>query len=99
MLDGKMVPISEWWSAQSRPARSGFPCPAIRADGMSPTINHADGKLYDSRSAYDAALKAKGCHIVEAGESMEPRSTPSLTDSEPVEKSIKTAIEQLEGRT
>lgn len=100
MLGDKLVPIHQWWAAQPKLARSHLPAPAIRADGMAPTVNHADGKLYDSRSAYDAALRAKGCHIVEAGESMEPPSAPpSLVDSEPVEQSIRTAMDQLEGRT
>lgn len=99
MLDGKLVTTAEWYRAQPRKPRSSLACPAIRSDGMDATMNHADGRLYDSRSAYDAALRATGHHIVESGEfSGRAQQGDSLSD-EPIEQSIKTAMEQLEGRT
>jgi hypothetical protein len=38
--------------------------PSIRPDGMADLRNMADGKMYDSKSAYYAAVKAAGCEIV-----------------------------------
>lgn len=38
--------------------------PAVRQDGMNPTINPVNGKTYDSRSAYERAVKDAGCVIV-----------------------------------
>lgn len=42
--------------------------PAVRSDslgeGVQGIINHADGKLYDSKSSFEKAVKAKGCHVV-----------------------------------
>lgn len=32
--------------------------------GVNGIVNHADGKRYDSKSAYEKAVKAKGCRVV-----------------------------------
>ena len=32
--------------------------------GVNGILNHADGKRYDSKSQYERAVKAKGCHVV-----------------------------------
>ena len=45
-------------------ARSKLSAPSIRADGMEAIVNHADGRTYDSKSAYYGAVKAAGCEIV-----------------------------------
>lgn len=36
----------------------------VGADGMDPLYNHADGKIYDSKSAYIKAVKSAGCEII-----------------------------------
>ncbi len=47
-----------------RGQRSELPAPAIRPDGMGALLSHADGRFYDSKSAYYASIKAAGCEIV-----------------------------------
>jgi hypothetical protein len=38
--------------------------PNIRTDGMDPVKSMADGKTYDSKSAYYGSVKRAGCEIV-----------------------------------
>lgn len=42
---------------------SGSSSPAIITDSMSPLLNHADGKVYDSKSRFDRAVEANGFYI------------------------------------
>ena len=79
---------------QFRKKRSDLPMPAIRADGMDPIINHANGLLYDSRSAYERAVKDAGCVIV--GNDLPDRPSPPEPDTRELKQDIKTAIEQVE---
>ncbi len=46
------------------PARSHLPSPMIRPDGMASTVCPIDGNAYDSKSQYEATVKAAGCEIV-----------------------------------
>ncbi len=87
------------WPAECIPEReskrSHLGVPYIRSDGMSPTMNHADGRVYDSRSYY-AAVKAAGCEII--GNEKLPevkRAEPDITD---LKRDVKTAVEQVEAR-
>jgi len=96
---GDMHEVSEWprdCLEQFRKARSDLPMPAIRADGMSPIMNHANGLIYDSRSAYERGVKDAGCEIV-GNEKLTPKPRPTLSDRE-LKQDIKTAIEQVEAR-
>lgn len=55
----------EWVDAAlARPLHESRDAPMIRPDGMDPIVSMADGKTYDSRSAYYADLKARGSEIV-----------------------------------
>ena len=54
-----------------RVARSKLSAPAIIRDCLEPMFSHADGKTYDSKSAYYRALKETGTRIVETGEKPE----------------------------
>jgi len=45
-------------------ARSELPGPAVRVDEISPLRSMADGRLYDSKSAYYASVRRAGCQIV-----------------------------------
>lgn len=45
------------------------------SDTISPIVNHADGKTYDSKSAYYSALKKSGNVVVEPGMFPEKRET------------------------
>lgn len=44
-------------------ARSDLPTPRLIRDGMDATWNPADNKMYDSKSAFEKAVKAKGLVI------------------------------------
>jgi hypothetical protein len=96
---GDMHEVSEWpreCLEQFRKARSDLPMPAIRSDGMDPIMNHANGLIYDSRSAYERGVKDAGCEIV-GNEKLTPKPPPepSLRD---IKRDVKTAIEQVEAR-
>jgi hypothetical protein len=81
---------------QFRKARSDLPMPYVRVDGMDPIINHANGLIYDSRSAYERGVRDAGCEIV-GGEKIEPKARPVLSDRE-LKQDIKTAMDQVEAR-
>lgn len=50
------------WVPQPPPApRRG---PYIKRDSMDPIVSHADGKVYDSKSVYEAELRAQGYMVV-----------------------------------
>lgn len=68
--------------------------PAVRSDGMDPTLNHADNRMYDSKSAYYRAVERAGCHIVEPG-SHSRKSAPS---GPPVRETMRQVIQQLSSR-
>ena len=96
---GDIHEVSAWPRAcleQFRKARSHLPMPAIRADGMDPIINHANGLMYDSRSAYERGVKDAGCEII-GSERIEPKARPVLSDRE-LKQDIKTAMDQVEAR-
>ena len=57
------------------PARSSLPCPAIRSDGMGALVSMADGRTYDSKSAYYASVKNAGCEIVDSPSDFGPAPT------------------------
>ena len=81
---------------QFRKKRSELPAPFIRSDGMDAIMNHANGLMYDSRSAYERGVKDAGCVIVGDDKlTLSPR--PVLSDRE-LKQDIKTAIEQVEAR-
>ncbi len=71
--------------------------PSIRPDGMSDTQNMADGKVYDSKSAYYAAVKAAGCEIV--GNERSYREPERKTIAPPrARDDIRRAIHELRNR-
>jgi hypothetical protein len=63
---------------------------------MGPIMNHANGLIYDSRSAYERGVKEAGCEIV-GNEKVTPRPRAVLSDRE-LKQDIKTAIDQVEAR-
>lgn len=71
-------------------ARSDLPTPMLIRDSMEPTLNPANGKRYDSKRAYEAAVRAAGCEIV-GNEKVTAATRPEIDD--PVHD-IKAAIEQ-----
>ncbi len=71
--------------------------PAIRTDGMSPIRSMADGRVYDSKSAYYASVRRAGCEIV--GDDREGFGRTPGYAGDGVESDIKQAIGQLEAGT
>ena len=59
--------------------RSSLAAPAVRADGMAAIRSMADGKMYDSRSGYDASVRRAGCEIV--GDDRAGFGRPRTTDA------------------
>jgi hypothetical protein len=55
-IEGKMVRVGEGRRAPIHYGKEDL--------GVSGVLNPVDGKTYDSRSAYEQAVKAKGCVIV-----------------------------------
>lgn len=79
---------------QSDDKRSPLGVPYIRSDGMDPVRNHADGRMYDSRSGFEKAVKAAGCEILGNDKPDIKRDfKPSVTGHD-----VKQAIEQIKGR-
>lgn len=66
LRDGKLVE-----KRYAEPLNAG---PYIATDGMDPIRSMADGKMYDSKSAYRRELKARGC--VELGNDRQERAEP-----------------------
>lgn len=65
----------------------------VRSDRIDPMLNPADGKMYDSRSAYYKTIDKKGAYIQE-----ESRYTklekPSTFNEKKFDQSFKKALEQ-----
>ena len=68
----------------------------VRTDGMAPLRSMADGRVYDSRSAYYASVRAAGCEIV--GDERAPFDGRPGFDPGRAGPDIKTALEQLRAR-
>lgn len=82
------------------PPRSHLAAPAIRADGMTAIRSMADGRMYDSKSAYYASVKAAGCEI--AGDERAPfERRPTHDDAGigvGVREDMQRVIQELEAR-
>ena len=70
-VDGECVYVREDYSP---PERSELASPGLIRDHIEPFQSMADGKLYDSKSAYRRTLKEKG--LVELGNDAPLKSTP-----------------------
>jgi hypothetical protein len=78
------------------PPHGPAPAPMVRTDGMAPLRSMADGRIYDSRSAYYASVRAAGCEIV--GDERAPFERRPVFEPGHAGADIKTAIEQLKSR-
>lgn len=74
--------------------RSELSAPMLIRDGMEPTWNPVNGQRYDSKRAYEKAVRAAGCEIV-GNEKLKASPRPQAPD--PVQD-IKAAIEIVESR-
>ena len=81
---------------QAAPLHSGAAAPMIRTDGMDAMRSMADGRLYDSRSAYYASVRAAGCEIV--GDERAPFERRPGFDAGPVAPDIRRALQELSSR-
>ena len=96
---GDIHEVSAWpreCLEQFKRKRSDLPAPFIGSDGMDAIMNHANGLMYDSRSAYERGVRDAGCEIV-GSEKIEPKARPVLSDRE-LKQDIKTAMDQVEAR-
>jgi hypothetical protein len=66
--------------------------PSVIPDGMAPTLNHADGKTYDSKRAYEKAVRARGCVIVGNEQFQERTQTPVSDPGKAVSRAVKAAL-------
>ncbi len=78
------------------PPGASAPAPMVRPDGMAPLRSMADGRIYESRSAYYASVRAAGCEIV--GEERAAFDRRRGYEPGRAGADIKIAIEQLRAR-
>ena len=71
-------------------ARSDLSAPMVIKDCMEPTLNPANGQRYDSKRAYEKAVRAAGCEIVG---NERPKASPKPQLDDPI-NDIKAAYEQ-----
>lgn len=65
----------------------------VISDEMRPTINHATGKVYDSKAKFRAATRAAGC--IEVGNERIPERAPAKLDRGQRREHIRQAIYEL----
>lgn len=88
------------WPDNCRPernlARSDLPTPKLIRDGLDDVWNPVDGKKYDSKSAYYAAVKAAGCEIAGNDSSITQAHERSVAPTAPagLKDDLKAAFEQ-----
>ena len=70
-------------------ARADFPTPGVIGDGMD-AVEHIDGKMYDSKSAFRAVTKANG--MIEVGN--DPARLRQKEKPRPDRKSLDDTIER-----
>lgn len=68
--------------------------PMVISDCMDRTLNHADGRYYDSKRAFEKGVRRAGCEIIG---NEKPPSVVAPQMDDPV-NDIKAAIEQVESR-
>lgn len=70
--------------------RADLPAPLLIRDGLDDVWNPVDGRRYDSKSSYYAAVKAAGCEIAGSDSSISaahekpapaPKTAPGLKDA------------------
>lgn len=76
--------------------RSSLPSPNIISDSLPDIVNHADGRIYDSKSNYYAAVKAAGCEVVGNDPAFAEGKIPDTTPRG-IEQDISDAYDQVVG--
>ena len=91
-------PLEAWPQACAGHFGDRVQTTSIRPDGMDALRSMADGKMYDSKSAYYGSVKRAGCEIVGNDRYVKPMTTDGLIPKN-IGGDIKTAIEQLRARS
>lgn len=91
MRDGQLVE-----KHLAAPLHQGDLAPFVRADGMDAIRSMADGRMYDSKSAYYGSVKRAGCEIV--GNDRNGYGKRPEYRGEGIGQAIKQSIEQLRAR-
>ena len=103
----RFLTLPEWYSeraAHETPvARADLPCPMIISDCTDGIKSMADGKIYTSKRAYEASVKAQGLEIVGNSDLSKYTADPhekfnTKQHVEDIERDVKTAIEQVEAK-
>lgn len=95
----RFVPPDAYWTevAAGRKRSDTHPVPQLIRDGMESTMNHADGRRYDSKRAYEKAVHAAGCEIV-GNDSSLVKAAPRRVEPAGVGEDIKRAWAEVESR-
>jgi hypothetical protein len=94
---GRFAEPAEAYAARPRyDIRSDLPRPYIVSDSLPDIVNHADGKIYDSKSNYYAAVKAAGCEVVGNDPAFAEGKVPDTTPRG-IEQDISDAYDQVVG--
>lgn len=72
-------------------------CPVYQSDEIEPTVNHADGKVYDSWSAFKRGAEAKDCMAYKPNEPLPTRKREHKINQKAFDKAFKNAIDQTYG--
>lgn len=93
--DGKIVDKETGLPVESSPI--SFAAPHVIRDAMDATVHMADGKIYESKSAFRKATKAAGC--VEIGDhKFKPRAPIKMDKRERVDAIEKSIYDLRNGR-
>ena len=68
--------------------------PMVIGDGLPDVLNPVNGKIYDSKHAYERAVRDAGCHIL-GGEMPSASKRKAMSDPGPA---IKDALDRIEAR-
>ena len=104
------APMSEWLrlakvtekiekaGLKEKPRKSKYEAPKVMVIsddlGTKGILNHANGKMYDSKSAYYQAVSDSGCEIV-GNEKVSKKSIPDATSESELKQDIANAIKEV----
>lgn len=102
----RLIPDVDAYLARpdARAARSDYPTPHFRTDTMPLLMNHAVGRPYDSKSAFERAVEEESRRRVDVGGSAiviagneKLEATPFEPNSEDIKRDIKLAYDKVVG--
>lgn len=93
--DGKLLTPAQFHKAKYGGAR--VTGPHIINDNLDDVMNHADGKRYSSKRAFEKAVRAAGCEIVGNDPSFK-RPKAQEYDGRDIKSDIKRAMDEVSSR-